>query len=126
MQTTDDSIHEALQRAQLPEHDPHGTEPSVPGAKLDAGKTLSGVLGDFSLALNAVAQVGTVGAKKYSRGGWQSVPNGVERFTDAKWRHLLAQRHQAVDDQSGLLHLAHEAWNTLAVLELMLREGNSL
>lgn len=104
------------------ERDPTGLSANEPGAKLDAGKLLAGVLVDFSLALTAVAEVGTFGAKKYSRGGWQHVDRGIERYSDAKWRHALKERHEPRDPDSGLLHAAHEAWNTLARLELMLRE----
>ena len=107
------------------ESDPFGTDPHQGGAKLDSGKTIAGVLADFSLALLAVAEVGTFGAEKYTRGGWQSVPEGITRYTDAKWRHLLAARHEPVDRETGILHAAHEAWNALAVLELMLRESQS-
>ena len=105
------------------ETDPTGRRPSDPGAKLDEGKVLAGVLSDFSLALLAVAQIGTFGAAKYSRGGWQHVPEGYQRYTDALWRHLLAERHGGTDPDSGLLHQAHLAWNALARLELMLREA---
>lgn len=104
------------------ENDPIGKEAHEPGAKLDDGKSLAGVLGDFSLALMAVAEVGTFGAKKYSRGGWQHVPDGNIRYYDAKWRHLLTGRHEEIDKESGLPHAAHEAWNVLARLELILRE----
>lgn len=103
------------------EHDPNGIDPHAHGAKLDAGKIKAGVLGDFALALSAVAEVGTFGAEKYTRGGWQHVPNGVERYTDAMWRHLLDENQEAFDADSGLLHAAHLAWNALARLELMLR-----
>lgn len=103
------------------EQDPYGIKPGEPGAKLDDGKILAGVLSDFSLALIEVAKVGTFGAKKYSRGGWQSVPDGCQRYYDAKWRHLLAERHETIAPDSGLLHAAHEAWNCLARLELMMR-----
>lgn len=103
------------------ERDPLGTDAHAPGAKLDAGKVLAGVLADFSLALLAVAEVGTHGAKKYSRGGWQSVPDGETRYKDADWRHLLKGRHEDFDIDSGLLHEAHRAWNVLAALELRLR-----
>ena len=104
------------------ETDPNGLLPTDPGAKLDDGKILAGVLGDFSLALKEVAKVGTFGAKKYSRGGWQHVENGAERYYDALWRHLLDERHEPIDQDSGLLHSAHLAWNCLARLELILRE----
>lgn len=106
----------------IKETDPTGRSASEPGAKLDAGKTYAALLADFSRALMAVAEVSTFGAKKYSRGGWQSVPDGITRYTDAKWRHLLAGAASAHDPESGLLHAAHEAWNALAVLELKLRE----
>lgn len=103
------------------ESDPTGRAPHEPGAKLDAGKVYASLLGDFSLALTEVAKVATFGANKYSRGGWQTVPNGIQRYSDAKWRHLLKS---GVDEDSGLLHKAHEAWNVLAELELILREKN--
>ena len=102
-------------------------EPSQhePGAKLDQGKILAAVLGDFSRALTAVAEVGTMGAKKYTRGGWQSVDNGIERYTDALWRHLLKERQTPLDDESGLKHAAHMAWNALARLELEIRKEDA-
>ena len=105
----------------MKERDPLGKDPHSPGAKLDAGKLLAGTLGDFSLALREVAKVATFGAEKYTRGGWQEVPDGEQRYTDALWRHLLAERHESTDADSGLLHQAHLAWNALARLELMLR-----
>jgi len=104
------------------ETDPTGKAPHEAGAKLDAGKTAAGLLGLFSRALLAVAEVSTHGAAKYSRGGWQHVDNGIERYDDAKWRHLLKGYYEENDPDSGLLHAAHEAWNALAKLELMLRE----
>jgi hypothetical protein len=107
------------------EHDPGGLKPSDPGAKLDAGKTMAGVLADFPRALKAVAEVGTFGAKKYSRGGWQSVSRGVERYTDAMWRHLLEDGIHPMDADSSLLHLSHACWNCLAVLELKLRAAEA-
>jgi len=103
------------------EKDPDGINQHDPGAKLDDGKVLAGVLSDFSLALLEIAKVGTFGAKKYSRGGWQHVENGQERYFDALWRHLLKERHEPTDKDSGLLHSAHMAWNALARLELILR-----
>ena len=108
--------------AKMAESDPTGRAANEPGAKLDSNKILVGVLSDFSLALLEVAKVGTFGTKKYSRGSWQSVPEGITRYYDAEWRHLLAERHEPIDQDSGLLHAAHKAWNSLARLELILRE----
>ncbi len=102
------------------EKDPLGKKPGEPGAKLDQGKPMAGLLQDFGRALLAVAEVGTFGAKKYSRGGWQHVPDGVNRYTDAMLRHILVESEK-IDRDSGLPHAAQTAWNALARLELMLR-----
>lgn len=88
------------------------------GFKDDAGKTLAGTLADFAMALEQVAEVASFGARKYTRTGWVSVPNARERYYDAMWRHLLASAHEPTDPESGHPHLAHVAWNILAVLEL--------
>lgn len=94
-----------------------------PGAKLDQGKPDVALLLDFSKALNAVGEVSTYGANKYSRGGWQSVPDGIHRYQSAMLRHLFASRYEERDAESGLPHLACVAWNALGVLELTLRES---
>ena len=107
----------------VPENeDPHGIKQHEMGAKLDAHKIKAGVLGDFGRALEAVAQVGTFGITKYARGSWQHVPDGVERYSDALWRHLLQENKEHIDADSGLPHEFHVAWNALARLELLLRE----
>lgn len=103
------------------EADPNGVPQHAAGSKLDAGKVQAGVLGQFARALLQVAWVGTYGASKYTRGGWQDVANGEERYEDAKWRHLLNGYIEPIDPDFGLEHAAHEAWNALARLELMLR-----
>lgn len=108
------------------ESDPTGRDAHQPGAKLDEGKTLAGTLNDFGLALMAVAEVGTFGAVKYTRGGWQSVPNAITRYNDAGWRHKLKSHVEQNDEDSGLLHKAHEAWNVLAELELILRQRKDI
>jgi hypothetical protein len=106
------------------ERDPRGLSPSTPGAKLDAGKPRAAlVLGGFARALKAVVDVGTHGAEKYSPNGWIHVQDGIARYSDAKERHWLdEQAGELRDPKSGLLHAAHEAWNALARLDLMLRE----
>lgn len=95
----------------------------VPGAKDDKAKPMAGVLLDFSRALQIVVDVGTYGAKKYARQGWCVVPEGSQRYTDALVRHLLAMDvdPDGLDKETGLPHLAHVAWNALAVLELQAR-----
>lgn len=107
-----------------PELDPQGKSAQDAGAKLDAGKPrISMVLGGFPRALMEVAKVGTFGANKYSDNGWMTVPNGIQRFEDALWRHDACEHiGEYIDLESGLLHAAHRAWNALAALELKLRE----
>jgi len=113
-----------LIRQRIPESDPAGIDQHQPGAKLDAGKTLAGVLLDFGNALERVARVGTFGAEKYTRGGWQSVKDGPQRYEDALMRHLLELRNlEGIDHQTGMPHLWHAAWNILAIIELQERSN---
>lgn len=107
------------------ESDPTGKSQHQPGAKLDAGKLRpSLVLGGFAHALKAVVKVGTDGANKYTDNGWREVPNGFARYSDAKCRHALAfDTGETHDKDTGSLHLAHEAWNALARLELYLQDN---
>lgn len=97
-----------------------------PQRKDDAGKlpVHRGVTSYFPRALFAVAQVSAFGAKKYDWSSWDKVEDGAHRYADAQQRHALYQAMgQEFDEESGLLHLAHEAWNALARLELRLRNG---
>jgi len=90
------------------------------GTKLDNGKNRLGlVFGDFAEALWEVGEVATHGAVKYSPGGWLHVEGGYERYLDAMYRHLIAhQAGELADQDSGHEHLAHAAWNMLAILQL--------
>ena len=110
----------------MEEKDPNGVDPHTPGAKLDDGKVMASLLEGFGLALLAIAEVGTFGAKKYSLNGWEKVEDGKTRYKNAKWRHLLEGYLCEYDKESKLLHKAHEAWNTLAELEFILREGKNV
>ena len=89
--------------------------PHSPGHKADANKVRPRlVMEGFPLALTAVAEVATFGANKYCEGGWAHVPNGIHRYSDALYRHLLkAATGELRDPESGLLHHAHAAWNAL-------------
>lgn len=110
------------------ESDPHGKSPHTPGAKMDAGKApiVQGVLQYFPRALAAVAMVSQVGANKYAWKGWESVPDGINRYENAMGRHILAESIEGPIDNSpggtGLPHKSQVAWNALAALELYLRE----
>ena len=117
-------LDSAAAPAEPVECDPSGLPLSAPGAKADAGKVLGGLLLDFAHALELVAEVGTHGAGKYSRGGWIAVQDGQQRYLDAAMRHLLKLgKGEQNDADSGLPHLAHIAWNFLAVLDLQQRSA---
>lgn len=102
-------------------------EPSlhVRGAKDDADKPpVDLVFSSFPRALLELARVAGDGAKKYTRDGWVHVEDGEHRYADAAGRHALKRWVEGErDSESGHLHLAHQAWNILAVLELELRKN---
>jgi hypothetical protein len=109
------------------EKDPNGIAAGIPGAKLDAGKVpiVRGCLHYFPRALGAVATLSGIGAKKYSWKGWESVPDGINRYGDALGRHevkIEGEPCSRTDTDTGVLEATAVAWNALARLELVLRE----
>lgn len=107
------------------ESDPHGKNAHQPGAKMDAGKApiVQGVLQYFPRALKAIAMVSLAGANKYAWKGWESVPDGINRYENALGRHILAEAIEGpVDKDTQCLHKAQAAWNALAALELFERD----
>lgn len=115
------------------ETDPTGKKPFEPGAKLDAGKApiFRGVIAYFPRAITAVANVSNYGATKYSWNGWEKVPDGIARYTDAMGRHIVKEGIEGLYDleikndpkyPATILHAAQVAWNALARLELIIRE----
>lgn len=128
-----------LNYLQAVETDPTGRPAHTPGSKLDAGKppVFRGVLNYFGKAIRAVATVSLFGSTKYVWKGWESVPDGVERYADATGRHMTDTASVPVADEGlvGMLvqafpgltitpeivHSAQAAWNALATLELRLR-----
>ena len=98
------------------------------GVKLDEEKPrMDLVMSGFAKAIEQVGYVGTFGANKYTDDGWQSVDNGIERYLSAMIRHYLKYRQgEYYDIDSELPHLAHMAWNALAVLELSERGTKSV
>lgn len=111
------------------ETDPNGMAANEKGAKLDTGKppVMRGAIRYFPRALRVIAQISAKGAKKYTWKGWESVPDGEQRYADARGRHELAIGEGKVwDDEpggTGELHLGQVAWNACAELELFLRNN---
>lgn len=93
--------------------------------KKDAGKLLAAIpFEDFPLALRELLGVCTFGAEKYSRSSWRKVDDRTTRYNDARARHFISSHTEDLDEESGFHHLAHEAWNCLALLQLKLEEKN--
>lgn len=95
------------------------------GKKYDNGKPMAGTLTDvFSRALMAVGACIEFGTHKYpDPKNWQLVDNGIKRYRDAMVRHLLKYNAGIdKDEETKLPHLAHMAWNALAILELYMQE----
>lgn len=89
--------------------------------KYDRGKArMCEMIQDFAKPLEEVAKVWAFGADKYEKGNWRYVSNGLDRYTNALVRHLLAEKDKNVDPESGLYHAAHVAWNALARLHFLL------
>jgi hypothetical protein len=79
-------------------------------SKIDWSYLPSGAVGE-------VLKIYAGGAKKYGRGNYQK---GIHysRVFSAAMRHLWAWwRGEEVDQESGLSHLAHAAWNVITLLE---------
>ena len=108
------------------ERDPNGIDAKTPGSKLDGGKpcVTRGCLHYFPRALYSIAELSTIGASKYSWQGWKEVPDGINRYGDALGRHELRIEgdYSRTDPDTGVLEATAVAWNSLARLELILRE----
>ena len=117
--------------SELKEYDPNGKQAKEPGSKLDSGKipVMQGAIHYFPRALEVIARISMKGAEKYAWKGWETVPDGENRYANARGRHELAiGRGEIYDDKDGgigELHLGQVAWNSLAELELFLRREQS-
>lgn len=126
------------------ESDPTGRSAKEPGAKLDAGKApvLRGAIQYFPRALKAVALVSQFGAEKYTWKGWETVPEGVDRYGDACARHECDEAIGKIDPRDQrlvdllrslvpgevtpqIVHASQAAWNALARLDLILRAAEA-
>lgn len=87
-------------------------------AKADAGKPiLTSVPPQIIYEIEQVRAYGTV---KYGDvDNWKNV--SIERYWEAVLRHTLAAWNdvEAVDEESGLKHIAHAACNLAFIMELM-------
>lgn len=90
------------------------------GKKYDSSKPMAGsVIRVFPQAIMAVGAVIREGAKKYPNpNNWKLNDNIEARYFDSLIRHMCKHfSGQVKDEETGLLHLIHAAWNSLAILE---------
>lgn len=96
------------------------------GQKFDEGKPQARLIfEDCPLALREIMLVmsGAVMIKGYEPHSWETVPNAEDRYSDAKFRHMLKRLGgETIDSDFGLRHRAHEIVNDLFLLEFELRE----
>ena len=94
--------------------------------KMDAGKPeiFQGFIKRFPRAIEAVTKISQFGKNKYGTWeGWENVDDGINRYSDAMFRHLLDDAKGELNAKdSELMHAAHAAWGAMAVLELKLRQ----
>lgn len=91
--------------------------------KFDGGKLLAAIpFQDFPDAMQELVKVCTMGANKYERHSWKNVDNLEVRYNDARCRHFLSSFSEERDQESGYLHLIHEAWNCLALAQTKLEK----
>ena len=93
------------------------TTTKLEGRKFDGDKP------DFSLmpphAIEMVADVLTVGAKKYDRHNWKKLKDGKDRYFAASQRHLWALlRDEKHDPETGIHHAAHAIASLMFYIEL--------
>lgn len=76
------------------------------GRKFDNGKPMMSLLPPY--AMEEIARVLTMGAKKYEIDNWKYVENGRQRYLDAMLRHINAYIKGEINDpEFGTHHLAH-------------------
>ena len=83
----------------------NGQEAPRDGAvKYDAGKApvFKGAIAYFPSAISGVSSVSAFGASKYAWNGWRGVDDGINRYTDAMVRHLVAESKGEVLDPDFL------------------------
>ena len=93
------------------------------GIKYDEDKPrVAEFIADFGDVLLELTKVWVFGATKYGISNWKHVKNGKMRFTNAMMRHYIAEAEKETDDETGLLHANHLAFNALMRLHFMLEE----
>lgn len=87
------------------------------------------VMQDMPRAIEALARVMTwaLDSKGYKESDWLHVPDAINKYSGGMHRHdNKEKRGQEFDDESGLEHAIHTAWNAMARVELILRKKEGI
>lgn len=87
------------------------------------------VMQDMPRAIEALARVMTwaLDEKGYKESDWLQVPDAINKYSAGMHRHdNKEKRGQEFDDESGLEHAIHTAWNAMARVELILRKKEGI
>lgn len=93
------------------------------GKKYDSNKPMAGaVIRVFPQAIMALGAVIREGTKKYPNpNNWKLNENIEERYFDSLIRHMCKHFSGTIkDEDTGLPHLIHACWNSVAILEKFL------
>ena len=86
------------------------------GARFSAGKNRFDLVPPW--AMDQLAQVYTYGTRKYDDDNWWKGLRWKKDVLGCIFRHVWKWvRGERWDDESGLHHLAHAAWNCMALME---------
>ena len=85
------------------------------GRKFDSDKLRYDLI-DYN-QIDKLADILTMGAKKYADNNWQKVEPFNDRYFAALMRHLTAWRNgKKIDDESGKSHLDHAFCNIMFLM----------
>lgn len=99
------------------------------GKKFDTNKPMAGaIIRVFPMAVMAIGAVIRFGARKYPNpNNWKLNEDIESRYFDSLIRHMC--KHFAgykEDEETGLPHLVHAAWNAMAILEKYLMDNEEI
>jgi len=100
-----------------------GLLPEDQALRLNTGKPVVSEVLKFGSALEKLAKVMELGAVKYEQDNWLKGGKDDQEYLDALIRHVMHFIQAEGDDEeydvdSGCHHMAHAAWNALALLRL--------
>lgn len=92
------------------------------GIKFDKEKLLYHLIP--AECLEQLCKVYTFGARKYGENNWIKLDNPIIRFSDALERHFIEfKKGNQLDNETGINHLAHVAWNAFSLLWFELKNN---